>query len=64
MAAPDRILTVDLYGVAVVLEEFGRVIAPGEAGIVISPDSAAERAHRPAAHRGADGQTTTVPAGS
>src|ERR687885_1963001 len=36
MAPPDRILAVDLLGVALVLEEFGRVIAPGGAGIVIS----------------------------
>jgi NAD(P)-dependent dehydrogenase (short-subunit alcohol dehydrogenase family) len=36
MAAPDRILAVDLYGTAVVFEAFGRVIAPGGAGLVIS----------------------------
>ena len=36
MASPDKILAVDLLGVALVLEEFGRVIAPGGAGIVIS----------------------------
>jgi NAD(P)-dependent dehydrogenase (short-subunit alcohol dehydrogenase family) len=36
MAAPDRILAVDLYGVALVFEEFARVIAPGGAGLVIS----------------------------
>jgi NAD(P)-dependent dehydrogenase (short-subunit alcohol dehydrogenase family) len=36
MAPPERILAVDLLGVALVLEEFGRVIAPGGAGIVIS----------------------------
>lgn len=36
MAPPDRILAVDLYGTAVVFEEFGRVIAPGGAGLVIS----------------------------
>ena len=36
MAAPDRILVVDLFGVAVVLEEFGRVVAAGGAGVVIS----------------------------
>src|SRR5687768_3717913 len=35
MAAPDRILAVDLYGTAVVFEEFGRVIAPGGAALVI-----------------------------
>lgn len=35
-ASPEEILAVDLVGVAVVLEEFGRVIAPGGAGVVIS----------------------------
>jgi NAD(P)-dependent dehydrogenase (short-subunit alcohol dehydrogenase family) len=36
MAPPDRILAVDLYGSALVFEEFGRVIAKGGAGLVIS----------------------------
>lgn len=36
MAPPDRVLAVDLYGSAVVFEEFRRVIAPGGAGLVIS----------------------------
>ena len=36
MAPPDRVLSVDLYGSAVVFEEFGRVVAPGGAGLVIS----------------------------
>ena len=36
MAPPDRVLAVDLYGSAVVFEEFGRVIAPGGAGLIIS----------------------------
>jgi NAD(P)-dependent dehydrogenase (short-subunit alcohol dehydrogenase family) len=36
MAPPDRILSVDLYGTAVVFEEFGRVIAAGGAGLIIS----------------------------
>jgi len=36
MASPDKILMVDLLGTALVLEEFGNVIAPGGAGIVIS----------------------------
>jgi len=36
MAPPDRVLVVDLYGSAVVFEEFRRVIAPGGAGLVIS----------------------------
>src|SRR5271157_5543830 len=36
MALPDRILAVDLYGSAVVFEEFGRVIASGGAGLIVS----------------------------
>lgn len=36
MAPTERILAVDLLGVALVLEEFGRVVASGGAGIVIS----------------------------
>lgn len=36
MAGPERVLAVDLYGSAVAFEEFGRVIAPGGAGLVIS----------------------------
>jgi NAD(P)-dependent dehydrogenase (short-subunit alcohol dehydrogenase family) len=36
MAPPDAILKVDLFGTALVLEEFGRVIAPGGAAVVIS----------------------------
>lgn len=35
-ASPGAILAVDLLGVALVLEEFDRVIAPGGAGLVIS----------------------------
>ncbi|MCA1842674.1 MAG: SDR family oxidoreductase [Actinobacteria bacterium] len=38
-APPAAILAVDLYGTAVVLEEFGRVIEPGGAGIVIASQS-------------------------
>lgn len=33
-ASPETILKVDLHGTAVVLEEFGHVIAPGGAGVV------------------------------
>jgi NAD(P)-dependent dehydrogenase (short-subunit alcohol dehydrogenase family) len=33
---PEAILRVDLLGTALVLEEFGRMIAPGGAGVVIS----------------------------
>lgn len=36
MAPPERILAVDLYGSALVFEEFGRVIVEGGAGLVIS----------------------------
>ena len=38
-AAPGTILKVDLYGTAVLLEEFGNVIAPGGAGVVIASQS-------------------------
>lgn len=38
-APPDAILRVDLYGTAVVLEEFGDVVAPGGAGVVIASQS-------------------------
>lgn len=36
MAPPDRILAVDLLGTALVLEEFGHVVAAGGAGVIIS----------------------------
>jgi NAD(P)-dependent dehydrogenase (short-subunit alcohol dehydrogenase family) len=36
MAPVDRLLAVDLYGSAVVFEEFEEVIAPGGAGLIIS----------------------------
>ena len=39
-ATPKTILKVDLYGTALVLEEFGNVIARGGAGIVIASQSA------------------------
>jgi NAD(P)-dependent dehydrogenase (short-subunit alcohol dehydrogenase family) len=35
-ASPERVLHVDLLGTAYVLEEFGRVIAPGGSGLVIA----------------------------
>jgi len=38
-AAPATILRVDLYGTAVLLEEFGAVIARGGSGVVISSQS-------------------------
>ncbi len=52
MAPPQKVLEVDLYGSAVVFEEFERVIAPGGAGLVISsmaghmmPPLSADREH-------------------
>jgi NAD(P)-dependent dehydrogenase (short-subunit alcohol dehydrogenase family) len=38
-AAPGTILAVDLYGTALVLEEFGNVIAAGGSGVVIASQS-------------------------
>jgi NAD(P)-dependent dehydrogenase (short-subunit alcohol dehydrogenase family) len=38
-ASPETILKVDLYGAALVLEEFGKVIAEGGAGVVIASQS-------------------------
>jgi NAD(P)-dependent dehydrogenase (short-subunit alcohol dehydrogenase family) len=38
-ASPDTILKVDLHGTAVLLEEFGKVIARGGSGIVIASQS-------------------------
>src|SRR3954469_17128190 len=38
-ASPETIFQVDLYGTAVVLEEFGNVIARGGSGVVISSQS-------------------------
>jgi NAD(P)-dependent dehydrogenase (short-subunit alcohol dehydrogenase family) len=38
-ASPAAILAVDLYGTALVLEEFGKVIARGGAGVVIASQS-------------------------
>jgi NAD(P)-dependent dehydrogenase (short-subunit alcohol dehydrogenase family) len=38
-APPEMILRVDLYGTALVLEEFGKVIAQGGAGVVIASQS-------------------------
>jgi NAD(P)-dependent dehydrogenase (short-subunit alcohol dehydrogenase family) len=38
-ASPETILRVDLYGTALVLEEFGHVIAAGGSGVVIASQS-------------------------
>ena len=38
-ASPETVLKVDLYGTALVLEEFGNVIAAGGSGVVIASQS-------------------------
>ena len=38
-ASPEKILKIDLYGTALVLEEFGNVIARGGSGVVIASQS-------------------------
>lgn len=38
-ATPEQVLKVDLYGTSVLLEEFGKVIAEGGSGIIISSQS-------------------------
>jgi hypothetical protein len=38
-ASPETILRVDLYGTAVILDEFGNVIARGGSGVVIASQS-------------------------
>jgi len=58
-ATPATILKVDLYGTALVLEEFGNVIARGGAGVVIASQSG----HRlPALTREQDKALATTPA--
>ncbi|MGN0119300.1 MAG: SDR family oxidoreductase, partial [Streptomyces albidoflavus] len=59
-ASPAAVLRVDLLGTALVVEEFGRVVAPGGAGVVIasmaghmlrtplSPEQESALAHTPA----------------
>jgi NAD(P)-dependent dehydrogenase (short-subunit alcohol dehydrogenase family) len=47
MAPPDRVLAVDLYGSAIVFEEFERVIAPGGAGLIVSSMAGHMSAGRP-----------------
>jgi len=57
-APVETILAVDLYGTALVLEEFGNVIARGGAGVVISSQSG----HRlPALTPGQDAALATTP---
>ncbi|MCA5597940.1 SDR family oxidoreductase [Lactiplantibacillus argentoratensis] len=55
-ASPEQVLKVDLYGTAVLLEEFGQVMAPGSAGIVISSQSG----HRLPALSQADNQALAM----
>mgnify|MGYP001183642165 CR=1 FL=1 len=58
-ASIEQILRVDLYGTALVLEEFGRVIAPGGSAVVISSQSG----HRlPALTVEQDKELATTPA--
>ena len=38
-ASPETILKVDLYGTAIVLEEFGKIISKGGSGVVIASQS-------------------------
>jgi NAD(P)-dependent dehydrogenase (short-subunit alcohol dehydrogenase family) len=58
-ATPETILLVDLYGTAVILEEFGNVIATGGSGIVIASQSG----HRLGAlTAGEDAALATTPA--
>jgi NAD(P)-dependent dehydrogenase (short-subunit alcohol dehydrogenase family) len=57
-ASPETILKVDLYGTALVLEEFGKVIARGGAGVVIASQSG----HRlPALSAAQNGLLATTP---
>ena len=57
-ASPETILKVDLYGTALVLEEFGHVIARGGAGVVIASQSG----HRlPALSAEQNAQLATTP---
>nr|WP_321456534.1 SDR family oxidoreductase [uncultured Cohaesibacter sp.] len=55
----EQILEVDLYGTAILLEEFGKVIAPGGAGVVISSQSGYRM---PALTTGQDALLATAPA--
>lgn len=59
MSQPELVVRVDLYGTAVVLEEFGKVVAPGGAGVVI----ASQAGHRlPALTPEEDEALATTPA--
>lgn len=59
-APVEAILKVDLYGTAVLLEEVGKIIAPGGVGVTISSQSG----HRmPALTPAEDEQLACTPAG-
>ncbi|HSA50365.1 MAG TPA: SDR family oxidoreductase [Yinghuangia sp.] len=58
-ASADRILRVDLLGVALVLEEFARVVARGGAGVVIASMAGHMAAGLPAEHETALARTAT-----
>jgi NAD(P)-dependent dehydrogenase (short-subunit alcohol dehydrogenase family) len=60
MAPPEKILEVDLYGVALVFDEFERVIAPGGCGIVISSMAGHMPAHLPREQEDALAYTPTA----
>ena len=66
-ASPETILSVDLYGTALVLEEFGNIIAPGGAGVVIASQSGHRlgslTAEEDAAHPAGKGRTERAPRG-
>lgn len=59
MSRPERIVRLDLFGTAVVLEEFGEAVAPGGAAVVI----ASQAGHRlPALPAEDDAALATTPA--
>ena len=58
-ASPELILKVDLYGTALVLEEFGNVIARGGSGVVIASQSGHRLPSLPAEHSKALALTPT-----
>ena len=58
-ASPETILKVDLYGTAVVLEEFGGAVGPGASAVVIASQSG-HRLHALTAEQ--DKQLATTPA--
>jgi NAD(P)-dependent dehydrogenase (short-subunit alcohol dehydrogenase family) len=59
MASPEKVLAVDLYGVALVFDEFERVITPGGSAIVISSMAGYMPAHLPREQEDALANTPT-----